>query len=704
MKLHTTLAAFFALIAHSTAFGLVTVTVNTTTDEFGENLANCSLREAIESVNKRAAFGGCAAGERFGTNIIKLEAKEYILTRGELLPKAEVTITGIGTNADLKDSITNTKPKRHTPTTIINAQNKSRVFNTATSKAGMTLNHLKISNGVSEDFGGAILAGGSISANNVVFDSNLAKNKGGAIYLSGKDSVLSATDSLWQNNNVSDGVGAAIAMSCTDDLKPTTRTIDIIQSSFVKNGNTNAKSIFEGCGLLTFNLTTSTVGENTANNTGAIINFAADTAGLSSITVQYSTLVKNSIAPVFNFNNLTLIALNSSVVAFNENIACIGNSSQISYVGNRNLYQDCNYLKQAPLTGTTTSTDTFLTSPLAFSFSDEFNTLGDYGGFTPTYLPKATSQRIVNKGDACISRIDQRFSVYSDVITCDLGAVERRIALAVVDRETAIKNTKPDRIAEISVLDNDIPSETDLTDDQANARGQIAKDADGKYRIELTDNANGLCTIVHRTEESLLPLIRFNNGGIVMQEQQKTTCKYTFTDSNNVKAGGGILLFNIENKIPVAGNDSFLLASGSPSLTMNVVANDNDDNDGTFGSLCTENTAKCNGGYYIRVVSNPALGTIQGDSRACPDHTDTNKFICYRGDLTYIPKNTLAPFNDSFTYVIYDNDLGVSQAATVTIINQAGQSEEQNSGSLGWVSVLVLAGLTVYRRRKYRFV
>jgi hypothetical protein len=102
-------------------------------------------------------------------------------------------------------------------------------------------------------------------------------------------------------------------------------------------------------------------------------------------------------------------------------------------------------------------------------------------------------------------------------------------------------------------------------------------------------------------------------------------------------------------------------------------------------------------------VSNPALGTIQGDSRACPDHTDTNKFICYRGDLTYIPKNTLAPFNDSFTYVIYDNDLGVSQAATVTIINQAGQ-EEQSSGSLGWVSVLVLAGLAVYRRRKYRFV
>lgn len=697
-----TLCSLFGL---SPAFGSVILTVNTTNDEFGENIANCSLREAVESINTYSAFGGCIAGKRYSTNIIRLEDKEYILNRGELTLVTEMTISGVGVNADEKDSITGTKPKRHAPTTMINGQGKSRLFNSAIYKSALTLNNLKLLNGYSEDLGGAILAGGSVSTSNVVFENNIAKNEGGALYLIGKDSALTTVDSLWQNNNIIQGAGAAIAMSCLDDLKPTTRTIEIIQSSIVLNGNISSNSVIEACGVITLNIKTSTIGENTANDSGAIINLNNNTSAFSSINIESSTLVKNKVAPIINFDKANNIATRYSVIAFNENQNCLGiNNANINYLASFNFIEKCDYLN-VPYLDNTVQNNVFLPSPLPIQFENEFNLLGNYGGFTPTYLPKTTSKYILDKGGACIDRVDQRASTYSDAIICDLGSVERRIAMAVVNRDSVITNNKTtDRSIEISVLDNDIPSETDLTDDQPNARGQIAKDAEGNYLIELTNNNNGLCTIVQRNADNLLPLIRFDNGGKTLTDTQQASCKYTFTDSNGKKALEGELLFRVQNKPPKAGNDTFTLASESSSLVMNVVNNDNDDDDGQYGGLCTSNTVKCNGGYYIRVVSSPSLGTIDGDRRECPDFNETNKFLCYRGDLIYHPKNTLSPFNDSFTYVVYDTDLDISAPATVTIINQAGQNEEQNSGSLGWGSLLVLAGFTVYRRRKYRFV
>ena len=80
--------------------------------------------------------------------------------------------------------------------------------------------------------------------------------------------------------------------------------------------------------------------------------------------------------------------------------------------------------------------------------------------------------------------------------------------------------------------------------------------------------------------------------------------------------------------------------------------------------------------------------------------------MCYRGDLTYRPRNTFSPFNDSFTYVVYDTDLATSAAASVTIINGAGQKakDSSSSGSLGIFSVITLSALLLLRRRKNHFV
>lgn len=695
-----------ATLGITPVFGAVTITVNTTTDEFGENPANCSLREAIESVNTHSAFGGCTSGQRFGTNTVKLEAKEYVLTRGEINLKSEITITGIGAKNDEKDTITNTKPKRHAPTTTINAQGKSRFFNSSTHRPALTLNSIKLTNGFSNDIGGAILAGGAVSTFNVVFENNTAKQDGGAVYLIGKDSALTTSSSLWKNNQVTAGSGAALAMSCRDDLKLTARTITLAQSSFVQNGNGNAQSVIDACGVLTLNINTSTIGENTANNAGAIIRLNNNTSEFSSVSIVSSTFVQNKAAPVINFNKTNSINSNFSVIAFNEGEGCVGSNTKKTYSGQYNLLQNCSYLSSTS-NATTSANNVVLASPSPVSFSNEFNPLGNYGGFTPTYLPKLSSQYVLNKGGACTERTDQRASSYLDAITCDLGAVERRVAMAIVDRDSVITNNKTtDRSIEISVLGNDIPSETDLTDDQANARGAIAKNDAGDYLFELTDNSNGQCTIIQKTAEKLLPIIRFSNGGKLLSDTQNAACKYTFTDSNGIKPAAGELLFKVQNKPPIAENDTFTLPSEAASVALNVTANDNDSNDGPYGGLCSANNVKCNGGYYIRIVSNPTVGIIEGDRRECPDYTETNKNICYRGNLTYRPKNTLSPFNDSFTYVVYDTDLDISAAATVTILNQTGQSAQENgsAGSLGWFAVITLTGLAFVRRRKNNLV
>lgn len=708
MKFRQSLLTLSILLSNY-AYSAVTINVNTTNDEFGENLANCSLREAIEAVNTRNPFGGCRSGERFGTNRIVLEDNEYILTRGELVVKEAMVILGVNKN-DQVDNITQTKPKRTAATTTINAQQKSRIFSTATSKAALTLNHLKLVNGYHNEYGGAIVAGGLLDLFNVVFENNKADKMGGAIYLLGNSSDLSANNSTWQQNMTNGGIGSALSMTCLADLKPTARNLVIQNSSFINNGSSNEQSTIDACGNITFNLQSSTIGQNKTNNNGNIINFNENTSSLSNVSFLNATIINNEGGSALFFGKLSSIQINHSILGFNQNKGCHSSvsASDINYVGNNNLYESCDIFKTSSTSTNLHADDQHITSG-SLNWTDLFNPLGNYGGYTQVYLPKQNAlgkQYVVDKitSGSCQDYVDQRGSnthSTSNVEKCDRGSVERRAAIAVVDRTALFTNKdKTDRIVEINVLDNDIPSETDLTDDQPNARGGFAKDAEGNYQLKLTDDNGGLCTIRHRTSENLLPYVRFDNGGKLLNELQSASCKYSFIDNNGNQAIEGQLFFTIENKLPIAGDDTFYLAAGSSQISMNLTTNDNDDNDGKYGGLCTANTVKCNGGYYIRITTLPTIGTIQGDSRPCPDYTDTNKNICYRGDLIYQSKNELAPFNDKFTYVVYDNDLDFSAPATVTIISENAEKAQDTGGSLVWWSILVLTGLAVYRRRK----
>ena len=696
--LHT--FCFTLLFISSQTHARVVINVNTTNDENGENVLNCSLREAIHAVNTQQVFGGCNAGERFGTNVITLQNSIYTLTKGQIYINHDVTIQGSTAENDEVDSITSSKPKRTAPTTQING-NSQRIFNTTSSIAILTLQNLSLTNGKA-DIGGAILAGGQINLSNIMLSGNEATISGGAIYLSGRNSTLTVTNSTFRQNK--GNTGAVLGMSCFDHLSPVARTISISASSLINNGSVENNSVIEGCGTVSMSVDTSTIAENTAKSSGGIFYFVDNLNSLSSLTLLRATMVENHNAPVLSYGQLGNLAIASSIIAFND-MGCYGkNSSSTLYNGGDSI-GGYNTLKNCSLKYSTTSTlpktDINLDDP-SYSdaiFATELSPLANYGGYTDVYLPKTTSKYILNRASATTCEIDQRGSQNLSSDICDIGSVERRVAVAVFDVAKIINNKDDsNRIAEVDALANDRVSETEKT------RGEFGKDpVTGNYLIELTETANKRCTIVNR--ESERPLVRFDNKGAPMPESQIATCKYKFTDNSGKESNEGELRFRVINKSPVATDDTYTLPSGSTELLLNLLSNDNDKNDGIYGGLCTdENNVNCNG-LYLRVVSQPSVGVINAERKGnCPDSTNTNQLNCYGGKISYRPNNVLSPFNDKFTYVVYDIDKTASNEATVTIINETGVVEENNSGSLGLLALLGLSGLAFYRRFRKSYV
>ncbi len=426
----------------------------------------------------------------------------------------------------------------------------------------------------------------------------------------------------------------------------------------------------------------------------------------SSINIKSSTLVENKTAPALVYGQLGAIALNQSIIAFNDFGCSAKSGSKTTYnggnsVGGYNTIQNCTF--NYSLTDLSPKTDINLddASNAGASFATELHPLANYGGVTDTYLPKLSSKYILNRAFKTLCDIDQRGSEtpLKSTDICDTGSVERRTAIAIFDSSITVDNkNETNRISETDVLANDRPSETE------SSRGKFAEDDAGNFLIQLTVNPNNHCSIIQRTNDR--PLIRFDNKGQTLAEDQAVSCKYKFTDSNGNLSTEGEVRFRTVNKIPIAGDDSYTLASGATEVTLDLLVNDSDKNDGIYGSLCSDSTnVSCNG-FFIRVASQPALGTIIAERTGnCPDYNDSNKYRCYGGKITYRVKNAGSPFDDKFTYVVYDVDKASSNAATVTIINEAGADEASNSsGSLGWFSLFALGGLAAYRRfRKSHF-
>jgi CSLREA domain-containing protein len=161
--------ATLMLVAAGPAFG-ATIKVNTARDQFGTGNA-CSLREAIESANTEAAYGGCTSGQ--GADTIDLFAgKRYI--REQTGPADDTNVAG---DYDITSAITIEVKGKGRAT--VDAGGLDRAIQIL-SGAKLTASKLTITNGdvaihqpTNDTAGGGILDGGVL----VLSRSQVARNE-----------------------------------------------------------------------------------------------------------------------------------------------------------------------------------------------------------------------------------------------------------------------------------------------------------------------------------------------------------------------------------------------------------------------------------------------------------------------------------------------------------------------------------------------
>lgn len=314
-----------------------TIDVTTLADEDGENASACSLREALKASELERAYGGCTAGKRDETDEIQLKAGEYVLTRGELVPNSSVIIRGKSSiDINQRDPVTGVYDARVPLTTIIRPTN-SRALNTSVTRTSLTLQELIIDGGkalgVGRQYGGAVLAGSSLSLRRVTLRNNSANTSGGAIYLEGSQSSLNAEDTAFERNSVGSlgnaGQAAVLGMTCGDNLKLTSRNIEIQRSSIVNNGSDDTQTILEFCGIPAVKISNTTIANNRVSNqaSSATISILDDEFGrrtslASVLELSSVTLVANQGAAALLYDGRAQLRVVNSILAYNQNFDC----------------------------------------------------------------------------------------------------------------------------------------------------------------------------------------------------------------------------------------------------------------------------------------------------------------------------------------------------------------------------------------------
>ena len=345
-----------------------TITVNTTTDEFGAG-ASCSLREAIQAANNNVAFGGCPAGAS-GADTISIPPGTYQLTianaggvnednnaTGDLDILESLTLQGAGSGSTIIQAGTNNT----------NGIDKVIAANPLCSTVvNVTIDGVTIRYGRNSqphpaaDFshtGGGIdyCAGGGSGAftlsNSIVSDNTNVNAYGGALnmdaYLT-PNYTATITNVTFSNNRTLhttlEANGGAI------NIFGDQMTVNITGSTFTSNTTANPNSaggaIFFRPSALTvgptssLNISSSTFSSNTAAGSGGAI--AASTFGTgTAVSISNSSFTGNTATASFG----GAIYLNGSVATttpFNlSHLTITGNTAGSEgggvYVGKSNV-------------------------------------------------------------------------------------------------------------------------------------------------------------------------------------------------------------------------------------------------------------------------------------------------------------------------------------------------------------------------------
>jgi CSLREA domain-containing protein len=318
-RLLVALAMVSAMLSVASPAYAASITVTTTTDEFGTGAA-CSLREAIQAANTNAAFGGCSAGS--GADTISVPAGTYTLTltgiedanlTGDLDVTSSITIAGAGQGSTIidgnnADRVFDVFPSSaitfdlsdvtvrngHTPSTGFNVGGAVYLHNNVTA----TISNSTFSGNVATTSGGAIESRGGLTVTNSTFSNNSSGALGGGINASSTSATLSVTGSTFTGNQAEAGGALNIATNAGSSSSISTSLFQNNQTVLVAGGaDENGGAIrIDTDGDVS--ITKSTFTGNTALVNGGAIYFNDNATQTSAptLTASYNRIVGNTAA------------------------------------------------------------------------------------------------------------------------------------------------------------------------------------------------------------------------------------------------------------------------------------------------------------------------------------------------------------------------------------------------------------------------
>ncbi|HEX5034643.1 MAG TPA: choice-of-anchor Q domain-containing protein, partial [bacterium] len=326
-----------------------TINVTETTDAFGGNV--CTLRNAIESINNGADFGGCvdSGTDGYGTNdTIALTAQTYVLSLGttneddnadgDLDISTSVNILGAGPDqtavsgsefpADEEDRVFHviepiTEAGGFTPSITVNIEGLTirdgdGTFNGAAgaglalefSQAAVTLTDVVVTaNECSCDGGGLYNNNGLLTLDNTVVSSNIASSDGGALDVDSGAMAIILNSTL--DSNFAPDDGGAIQNSggfvlISNSTLSRNRCVEDANSDIVISGGSDFQgdggAIINNSGTLT--IVNSTISNNEAGFQGGGIFVPSNVTGgggVSFVALFNVTVADNSVLSVDGF-------------------------------------------------------------------------------------------------------------------------------------------------------------------------------------------------------------------------------------------------------------------------------------------------------------------------------------------------------------------------------------------------------------------
>lgn len=239
-----------------------------------------------------------------------------------------------------------------------------------------------------------------------------------------------------------------------------------------------------------------------------------------------------------------------------------------------------------------------------------------------------------------------------------------------------------------------------------------------EYTISYTDSTGKIVTSTSYAQSAIVnikPIVE--DAEFVLKYGQKTL-SFNLLDYASDEGDGpqGIPLDASGKQFYLTEQDADgkdkLDANGQPIYRMKADANGNMVKVPAYYQFYTQPFGTPEQNVNIRIIEAPTQGRLTFERQGyCPDNSTTQvENICYGGKATYTSNNLYSPFNDSFTYVVLDNDKVVSNTAEVKIINTATTTEDTRNGntvgggSLGVLGLFGLVGMMLSRRRYLRGV